>query len=55
MPCMKKVYNDKKASVHWSAAKKEERSRSCWLTERFVPPSVYMGVRWFVLLKTRPG
>ena len=25
MPCMKRVYIDKKASVHWSAARKKER------------------------------
>ena len=29
MPCMKKVYRDKKASVHWSAARNEERASSC--------------------------
>ena len=28
MPCMKKVYRDKKASVHWSAARNEERPSS---------------------------
>ena len=28
MPCMKRVYRDKKASAHWSAARNEERSRS---------------------------
>ena len=28
MPCMKRVYRDKLASVHWSAARNEERSRS---------------------------
>ena len=28
MPCMKKVYKDKKASVHWSAAKNKERFSS---------------------------
>ena len=28
MPCMKKVYRDKKASVHWSAARKKERFSS---------------------------
>ena len=26
MPCMKRVYTDKKASFHWSAARKKERS-----------------------------
>ena len=25
MPCMKRIYRDKKASVHWSAARKKER------------------------------
>ena len=28
MPCMKRVYRDKKASVHWSAAKNKERFSS---------------------------
>ena len=28
MPCMQRVYKDKKALVHWSAATNEERSRS---------------------------
>ena len=28
MPCMKRVYTDKKASVHWSAARKKERFSS---------------------------
>ena len=28
MPCMKRVYRDKKASVHWSGARNEERSHS---------------------------
>ena len=28
MPCMKEVYKDKWASVHWSAARNEERSSS---------------------------
>ena len=28
MPCMKRVYRDKKASVHWSAARKKERFSS---------------------------
>ena len=28
MPCMKKAYRDKKASVHWSAAGNEERPSS---------------------------
>ena len=28
MPCMKRVYSDKKASVHWSAARKKERFSS---------------------------
>ena len=28
MPCMKRVYRDNKASVHWSTASNEERSQS---------------------------
>ena len=28
MPCMKRVYRDKKASVHWSAARKKPRFSS---------------------------
>ena len=28
MPCMKRVYRDKKASVHWSAARNKERFSS---------------------------
>ena len=28
MPCMKRFYKDKKASVHWSAARKKERFSS---------------------------
>ena len=28
MPCIKKVYKDKKASVHWSTDKNEERVSS---------------------------
>ena len=28
MHCMKRVYRDKKASFHWSAAKKKERFSS---------------------------
>ena len=28
MPCMKRVYKDKKASVHWSAARNKERFSS---------------------------
>ena len=28
MPCMKRVYKDNKASVHWSAARKKSASRS---------------------------
>ena len=28
MPCMKRVYKDKEASIHWSADSNEERSRS---------------------------
>ena len=28
MPCMKRVYRGKKASVHWSAARNEERPSS---------------------------
>ena len=57
MPCMKIVYRDKKESVHWSAARNEERARSRGSTAHqprinrgstadFVPPSVYM---WFLL------
>ena len=29
MPCMKRLYRDKSASVHWSAARNEERFSSC--------------------------
>ena len=28
MPCVKRVYRDSKASVHWSAARNEERFSS---------------------------
>ena len=28
MPCMKRVYRDKKAALHWSAARTKERSSS---------------------------
>ena len=28
MPCMKRVYRDEKAPVHWSAARNEERVSS---------------------------
>ena len=28
MPCMKRVYRDKKASFHWSAARKKKRFSS---------------------------
>ena len=28
MPCMKRVYRDKKASFHWSAARNKERFSS---------------------------
>ena len=28
MPCMKRIYKDKKATFHWPAAKKEARSQS---------------------------
>ena len=28
MPCMKRVYRDKRASVHWSAARNKERFSS---------------------------
>ena len=28
MPCMKRVHRDKKASVHWSAARNKERFSS---------------------------
>ena len=28
MPCMRRVYRDKLASVHWSAARKKERFSS---------------------------
>ena len=28
MTCMKRVYRDKKASFHWSAARKKERFSS---------------------------
>ena len=28
MPCMKKVYKDKTAMVHWSVARNEERPSS---------------------------
>ena len=49
IPCMKKVYRTKKAIVHWSAARNEERVSSRGSTGRFVPPSVYIGFRLFVL------
>ena len=29
MPCMERVYKDKKDTAHWSAARNEERARSC--------------------------
>ena len=63
---MKKVYRDKQASVHWSAARNEERPSSrgstadkpviCrGSTAGFVPPSIYIGFRVFVLPKTHSG
>ena len=41
------------ASVHWSAARNEERVSSRKSTERFVRPSFYIGFRLFVLLNRR--
>ena len=62
MPCMKKVYKDKKAPVHWSEARKKNYSRPAdklvinrWSTGRCVPPSVYIGFCLFVLLESRSG
>ena len=49
MPCMKRAYKDKSASVHWSAARNEESSWSrletadnCWSNAVFVPLSIYI-------------
>ena len=28
MPCMKRIYRDKKVAVHWSAARNKERFSS---------------------------
>ena len=61
MPCIKKVYGDKKESVHSSAARNKERFSSRGetavqprfnrgSTAGFVPPSVYIGFRLFVFL-----
>ena len=59
---MKRFYKDKKASVNCSEAKKNDAS--CLLvtpvmsqlsTAGFVPPSVYIGFRLFVLLERRSG
>ena len=55
MPCMKRVYKDKYSSVHWSAARNEERPSSRLSTGRRVPPSLYIEFRLFVLPKSRPG
>ena len=55
MPCMKRVYKDKNATVHWSAAKNEGRFSSCWFNAGFVPVPVYIGFRLFVLLGRLPG
>ena len=64
MPCMKRVYTDKKASVHWSAARNEEPPWSyrytvrqsllnrAWTTRR---DPVYIGLNMFVPFKTLPG
>ena len=58
---MKKIYRDKKASVHWSTASNEERSLSNdklrinrWSNGRIVPSAVYMGFPLFLLAKKRP-
>ena len=53
MPCMKRDYKDKKATAHWSAARNKERFSSRGSTAGFVPPSVYIGFRLFVLLGRR--
>ena len=66
MPCMKKVYKDKNATVHWSAARNEERvsSRGYAVYQPLVkrgsnadnfPQTLYMVFRLFVLLKGRSG
>ena len=65
-PCVKNVFKDKWASVHWSAAYIKERSWSqgstagklrinLWSTTRFVPLSVLMDFPSFVLLKKCSG
>ena len=56
MPCMKRVYKDKNAKVHWSTTGNEERLGSAGKrgsNADFVP-SVYMGFRLFALRKRRP-
>ena len=57
MPCMNRVYRDKKASVHWSAARRKERfsSRGQTAVQPMIlfPYSVYIGFRLFVLLGKR--
>ena len=55
MPCMKRVYRDKWATVHCSAARNEERFSSRGSTGRFVPLPVYIGFPLFVLSKSRSG
>ena len=66
MLCMKRVYKDKKASVHWSTTRNDERPSSRGQTGYklrikrlsttiFVPPSVSIGFPLFVLPETCPG
>ena len=66
MPCVKRVYRDKKASVHRSAARNKERFsyRFKQLTNRlqiayqpviWFPHSFKIGFCFFVLLKRRSG
>ena len=59
---MRRVYKDKYASLHWSAARTKsargpaDKPRMNRLpTAGFVPPSVYIGFPVFVLAKERSG
>ena len=63
MPCMKRVYIDKKASLHYLAARKKsvllvplikrKPLINRWSTADFVPLAVYIGFSLFVLLESR--
>ena len=58
MPCMKRVYKNTKAAVHWTAARNKERPRPTnkpVVNRGFCPPWVYIGFRLFVLLERGSG